>query len=398
MAFLREDEHGFQVRWADPDGTARARRKGFSTRRQSRQKAQRAALRFLDEVERCELAGIRYEPPRPLRSPPLSEALGEYIRDYARPRAAATTRREAITLRVFREWVSGKHREPGVNVLSRDLVADYFEHLRSTPVKAGKALLVDKRRSNTTLRKLIETVERFWRWCHDHDVYGEHVGRVRKLELPAAVSSPTRAPTWAEMDACLGQFSGWRWRAVVVMRFAGLRVGQVMGLRWEHFDLDAGLLYFPGHLGKTLAEKRGRVIPLSPHLVAILAGWGARDGWLIEPGRDEDAKAPRDLRSREIGAAWRRAGVREEVWRRRPNHAFRKGFTSELKRSGADDEAVEHLVGRTLVGERGRYVDPSVLSLVEAVALVPPLGGSGVVALHRPMGGQATRGKRAKPG
>ena len=70
---------------------------------------------------------------------------------------------------------------------------------------------------------------------------------------------------------------------------------------------------------------------------------------------------------------WKRSGVREEVWRQRPHHCFRKGFVSELKRAGADSEAVEFLVGHSL-GLRGVYTDPDALPQRAAVNLIPPLG------------------------
>jgi site-specific recombinase XerD len=62
--------------------------------------------------------------------------------------------------------------------------------------------------------------------------------------------------------------------------------------------------------------------------------------------------------------------VRAEVWARQPHHAFRKGFASGLKRLGADNEAVEYLLGHSLQ-LRGIYVSADALALVEAVALVP---------------------------
>jgi len=69
--------------------------------------------------------------------------------------------------------------------------------------------------------------------------------------------------------------------------------------------------------------------------------------------------------------AWKRAGVREEVWKQRPHHAFRKGIRSGLKRLGADDMAVEFLLGHSL-GIAG-VSDPEALPMKAAVALIPPI-------------------------
>lgn len=70
--------------------------------------------------------------------------------------------------------------------------------------------------------------------------------------------------------------------------------------------------------------------------------------------------------------------MRRAAWKGRPHHAFRKGFVTELRRAGADADAVEYLVGHSL-GLRGVYTDPDALALRAAVALVPPLGGAGAV-------------------
>ena len=73
-----------------------------------------------------------------------------------------------------------------------------------------------------------------------------------------------------------------------------------------------------------------------------------------------------------MARVWARTGVPEEIWKKRPHHCFRKGFVSGLKRLGADEEAVESLVGHSL-HLRGHYLDPDFLPLHEAVQLIPPL-------------------------
>jgi integrase len=73
-----------------------------------------------------------------------------------------------------------------------------------------------------------------------------------------------------------------------------------------------------------------------------------------------------------MARVWKRAGIPEEYWRGRPHHAFRKGFISCLKREGADEEAVETLVGHSL-DLRGKYLDPDFLPMLDAVAKVRAL-------------------------
>lgn len=151
-----------------------------------------------------------------------------------------------------------------------------------------------------------------------------------------------------------------------------------MELRWDDLDLPGAVLHVRPELGKTQQEKQGRWVPLSPHLVRELAGWGKREGYLIPTHRRWGAKqrSDRQARSRDARRAWDRAveqyGVRPDVTRQ-PHHAFRKGFVTGLKRLGADVDAVEVLVGHSL-GLRGIYTDPDAQPLQEAVALLPPIG------------------------
>ena len=76
--------------------------------------------------------------------------------------------------------------------------------------------------------------------------------------------------------------------------------------------------------------------------------------------------------ARDAARGWQRAGVRPEVWKKRPHHAFRKGSVSSMKRLGADPGAVEYLVGHSL-GLPGVYIDPEALPLRATVDLIPPV-------------------------
>ena len=239
-----------------------------------------------------------------------------------------------------------------------------------------------KRRSATTRRKYVEVILNWWSWLASKDDWSEHVpARVpllRHMDIAPALRRRTLAPTWEEMDACILSASGWQRQLYTVLRFTGLRVQQAMGLRWDDLDLDRRVLHVRPELGKTAQEKQGRWVPVSEHLVEIVAGWGLREDWLIETGRVPGAngRSDRVARSRDARRAWNRAIKKYEVRpdvAEQPHHCFRKGFVSGLKRLGADDEAVEVLVGHSL-GLRGVYTDPDAQPLKAAIKLVPAIG------------------------
>lgn len=136
-----------------------------------------------------------------------------------------------------------------------------------------------------------------------------------------------------------------------------------------------------GELGKTPQERSGRIVPISDYLVEevkVMAPLQERKGFVIRCGRKADGPRAREARARDMTRAWTRAGVREEAWRQRPHHAYRKGVRSGLKRLGADDMAVEFLLGHNL-GIAGVYTDPEAMPLRDAVNLIPPLTQMGEV-------------------
>jgi integrase len=149
-----------------------------------------------------------------------------------------------------------------------------------------------------------------------------------------------------------------------------------MHLKWDDFDLDRSGLTVRGELGKSHHEQRGRVVPISPDLVQELSGGGRQEGYLISSQRQRGGPRERMFRARDMGRDWQRAEVPERAWSGRPNHAFSKGFTTGMHQLGADLVAVEYLMGRKLPGQLDTYLASADLSLDEAVALIPVLGGT----------------------
>lgn len=361
MASIRDQRargRGVEVRWRDPDGTERTRSAPNL----------RAAKALQREVEDAVSLGRRWEPRDASAAPDLPAVLAAYVRSRARSKESGTVQHDAYTLDVFLRFLRAEHgAQLPLTLLSRATIERWYDYVRRTPGKNKSTAPAE-----SACQKYVRRVERAWEWAADADDFAAWVPRPRRIELRALTEAPTVAPTWAQMDACVAAAQGWLKRVLTVERYTGLRVQQVMGLRWDDLDLDRAVLRFRGELGKTREEKKGRLIPVSPHLVAAVAGWGRREGYLIESGR-RGAQA-RVVRARDVCRAWARAGVPPDVWQRRPDHAFRKGLISGLKALRADVDAVEVLVGHKLPGQRSVYTDPTSIPMREAVALIPVIG------------------------
>lgn len=327
-----------------------------------------AARRLHREVQLCEDLGRPWAPATALAVPGLDDAAERYLRERARVLQPSSLHHETITLCLFEEWAVARGVER-IDGLSRRLLGEWFDELRVSGQRG--------RRTVETCRKQVSRVFRFWSWLHDHEDFGELVERPRMPDLPQERGGrPTVAPTWEEMDACIAAAGdAWQARVLAVMRFTGLRVAQAMDLRWDDLDLKRLRLVVRG--GKSVRESRGRIVPIAPAFAEWLAGLGRREGHVVLAPlfkRDgHERLRPRVFRSRDAARYWLRAKVREEAWKGSPDHAFRRGFVSGLRRAGADADAVEYLVGHSL-GLRGVYTDPDALPLVDAVAHVPPFG------------------------
>ena len=189
------------------------------------------------------------------------------------------------------------------------------------------------------------------------------------VPFKAPPKARTRAVTWHQLDAVIAQSHGRHRKLLVLMRYTGRRVNQAMQLLWSDVDMKRAILHLRPELGKSTAEKVGREIPMSPHLVAELAMWGTRSGYLAPIG-DKTSRKPR---GRDVWRFWERAGIDPMYWRGRPHHAFRKALISCLKAQGIDPEAIEYYVGHDLE-IRGTCADPWALDLAAIATAIPEIG------------------------
>lgn len=356
MASIEKRGEGrYVVRWRDPDGRARARSAPDA----------RTARALLGEIERSIALGRRWEPPDHAAPTALVElddegevvggVFADYLDDRARVLAPATMRNVDRALTWFLKFLQQRYptrRTFGVHDLTREHLVGYD----AWNVTRGNAV--------GTRRMRVEHVQAAWAWAADQEIPG--VGRPRTIEMPEWTGRIVAAPTWEQMDAAVAHLqSAWRRRLGIVMRYTGLRVEQAKRIRWDDVDLDRAQLRVRTELGKTRAERTGRVVPISRHLVAELRTWARKSDAVVHGAKISQAT--------QFARAWEAAGVPTEVWDGRAQHAFRAGFQSELTRAGASVEAIEYLVGHALRGVRGHYIAPWALPLEATVALIPPM-------------------------
>ena len=321
----------------------------------------RDARRICGEIQRCEDRGERWVDPATLGDPPLIEALQAWLDVSGMTITDGTYRSRSTACNVLLAYLEhAGHPSPRLSVLSSTMLTRWWRWMQ------------DNGRAQSTANQRVRVVLQAWRWLYESEAWEDITPRPRAVQLPRVAYSENAAPTWAEMDACVGAARyEWHRRLLVLLRFTGLRVSQASRLLWSDFDLEAGSLRVRGELGKSHRERAGRTVPISRHLVAAMAGWGVREGRVVE----RHARTLVDLRTHE---AWEAAEVRPEVWRgyggrASYHHAFRRGHATGLRAAGVSRDAVEYLQGRDL-GVVGRYVTADGLQLAEAVDNIPEIG------------------------
>jgi len=350
----------WQVRWVEPGNEGqRVQRSRVVSTAEARDELLRA-------VQLAEDLGKRYVPAAPRRAvPSIGDAMKAFLEDVQRVQTPGTLKTYREAMIGFLEYLhQAGLGHATVADLSRDMLTGYYAALEK-----GRW---DRPRSDTTKRRIVEKVENAWRWLFDIE-WHESVPRPKKIQMPSNPPRAVVAPSWDEMDACVlaCQREGPK-RLTTILRYTGLRVGQALAVTWADVDFKQAVLTVAPHKGLP-----GFRQPMSEHLAAELATWGEREGFVLT------WRPVRQARERAVSEAWERAGVREAVWRGRPDQAFRRGIVTGLAAAGVGREAAELFIGHAVVGVRAHYLDWSSLPLRQAAAAIPKIGGATVLRMER---------------
>lgn len=158
-----------------------------------------------------------------------------------------------------------------------------------------------------------------------------------------------------------------------LVRFAintGLRLGEILNLKWEEVDLEHAVI-------KMLVRKNRRMleVPLNDTALAVVNGWcGVR-------------KCEYVFYNPETGGQWkdlwlglkkacRKAALNDITW-----HTFRHTFASRLTRNGADVVTVKELLGHSSLSVTMRYAHTNREAKKRAVGLIERGNGARLVTV-----------------
>lgn len=144
------------------------------------------------------------------------------------------------------------------------------------------------------------------------------------------------------------------WHAMILVGLrAGLRQGELLGLRWDDVDLTAGRLLVQHAIVRGRATntkgKRSREIPLGDDLIAVLKSHRHLRGMYVFCQPDGVPWTVATCRN-PLARARKRAGLRHFSW-----HTLRHTFASHLVMRGAPLKVVQELLGHRTIQMTMRY-------------------------------------------
>lgn len=185
-------------------------------------------------------------------------------------------------------------------------------------------------------------------------------------KLPKVGTKVVSALTHEQVRRLLDVSSEAQRRAFMLAAYAGIRGGELRGLRWRDVNLDEGYLIVRQNIcrGVVGTPKSGheRKVPLTEELLAEL-------GTVKKPGRDAFVSLSgigRRWTEAGLGNAFRRAAKRAglEGWRL---HDLRHFFVTALFRGGTPAPTVQALAGHADLSTTQKYAHVAEVDLRDAI-------------------------------
>ncbi len=324
----------------------------------------RAAERYEFEVRQQVLEGHREEdqPKKIGPAPTLAEFCDPFVNVYA-------VNNNKLSGVEAKRIICNNHLVPAFG--SRrldDIGVERIEGFKSQLLKAGYSPKTVNNCLAVLARLFAVAVE--WKKLAKADV-----PKIQWLKVPEAEFDFF---TFVEADRLIEAATDWKAMIIVGVR-AGLRIGELLALRWEDVDLVSGRIVVRQGLSRGVIStpKNGtsREIPLSDQAWTALKGhrhlrsefvFCGEGGRLLTRG---ECKWP-------LWAVCRRAGLRRIGW-----HVLRHSFASHLTMRGVPIKAIQELLGHSTIEMTMRYAHLSPDVRRDTVRL---LDGHGTWAAHEP--------------
>lgn len=297
----------------------------------------RTVLRGQEEATQHTTAGGSSEPPKP-----LVPTIGEFVAVYLDSKRLGAKPSTMITIEGdFRTHIVPKLGGVRLDEVTYAVIEDFKLALTKTPVANAKR--TPRLLSPRSIHNLL---------VHLSGMLGvaKKRGLITTMPEIAWIKIPPAEFDFLDFDeadrlvaAAQGE---WRTMILVAMR-TGMRMGELLGLRWVDVDLSAGRIhvrqsYVKGHCGLPKSGKP-REIPLGDDVIEVLQAHRHERGPLVFCDAAGNVLTA-GLLGWPLKRALKRAGLRAMGW-----HVLRHSFASHLAMRGVPLKVIQELLGHASI-------------------------------------------------
>lgn len=305
------------------------------------------ALKWAQSIEAAIREG-RHFPRAEARRHTIGELLDRYEREVV-PQKRTDARNQSRQL----QWFKAKVGHRLLSDLTPGLVSELREALKREPIppkspRADSAAPPRYRGPATVNRYLAvlshacSVAEREWGWLTDHPVR-----KVKKLKEPRGrvrfLSDEERSRL---LEACRTSRHPYLHAIVVLALSTGMRLGEIMSLRWAQIDLAAGFAVI--HHTKNGESRNVPVVGVALNLLKKLGEGSPSPSSLLFPSKKKPEKP------RELTTAWRNATAKAGLMDFR-FHDLRHSAASYLAMTGATVPELAAVLGHKTLQMVQRY-------------------------------------------
>jgi integrase len=280
---------------------------------------------------------INVEHPRSARENMTMGALIDHYIDKEMGEHSTKTVATCVTYHgYFRKWIKPRWKDYVITNVKAVVVEEW---LRSLPLANG---------SKAKIRNIMHALFRHairWDWIEQNPITPVRQSAKRR-EIPAILDI-------GEIEALLSRLTGPTYVAVFIAVFTGLRVGELLALKWSDVNFEIGQLNITRSITlKSISdcktEASRKPVPLDLRVAEILLAWrrecpypGNEDWIFASPHlKGEWPYWPGTLYRAHLKPAAKAAGITAHIgW-----HTFRRTYATLLKANGEDVKTVQELM------------------------------------------------------
>lgn len=272
---------------------------------------------------------------RTRKAPSVAELADRYLQEHVAAHNKASTAAEVR--RIVESRIKPALGRIPVTALSRSRVKAWHQAMSATPYEANRALAY--------FSSMLSLAAKDWELRPDNPCIGIKRFRENKRERffsddelrRIGVALGKAQQTNAELPGVIN--------AVRLLAVMGCRLGEVLSLRWEDVDTQAGVIRLAD------AKAGARTVPLGAPALALLANM-ERNGEYVLHGPDPD----RPLSRNTLHGAWYRLRDKAGIPDARL-HDFRHTMGTYAGQAGLNAFMVRDLLGHKTLAMTGRYVE-----------------------------------------